>query len=545
MKEIFAGFLSVSIASSFVICLILLLRLIFRRAPKALMCCLWMLVFVRLLLPFEMKVPFSLRPETPSFSGMDTQLFIDTEPLWKEQVPDFIPQVVVKSYPLRGTSTVQIDYVAIAGIVWVLITTGLLLYALISYLCLRYRVREAVMVDKNVYLHSGMNSAFLLGYFRPRIYLPNGLEQSSVLMVIAHEHAHMKRGDNWSKLVAFICLSLHWFNPLVWIAYILLCKDIEDACDEKVIKDMYPDMRKAYTQALLSCGSKKHSPAVCPVAFGEISIKKRIINVLNYRKPVLWIGIAAMVAIVLTATFFMTDPAAKNPPYYDQLTSLLGQRLDTVYQELGITEKDVDRKNNLTYGKTSITVEFAGVPMDLYLVDDRVGHLAGFQYVATYRGDREQAAKDAVKLAKERWNSLGYGYGAEQIEDPDRLRYITTEEVLELFENDRREHVGVSNLTCSWDITDQSEKPVHDYLAYLQDSVSVIGDVDENYKTEHQLRFFHNFTVWCDTDEDQEDVATIALIYRTQPIPVQSENSYREVYYDGMTWWEKFVDWLI
>ena len=209
MKEIFTGFLSVSIASSLVICLVLLLRLIFKKVPKALVCLLWMLVFVRLLLPFEIETSFSLRPETPSFSGMDTQLFIDTEPLWEEQVPAFIPQVEEKSYPLRGTSTVKIDYVAIAGIVWALITIGLLLYALISYLRLRHRVREAVLLEHNVYMSNRLDSAFLLGYFKPRIYLPMDMKQPSVQMVVAHEKAHIKRGDNWLKLVAFISLSLH------------------------------------------------------------------------------------------------------------------------------------------------------------------------------------------------------------------------------------------------------------------------------------------------------------------------------------------------
>lgn len=546
MKEIFAGFLSVSIASSLVIFLVLLLRLIFKKAPKALICLLWALVVVRLLLPFEIPAPFSLRPDTPVFSGMDTQLFIDTEPLWEEDVPDFIPQKTVKSYPMRGTSTVQIDYVAIAGLVWALVVCGLLLYALISYLRLRHRVREAVLMENNVFVSNNLGTAFLLGYLRPRIYLPDHLEPQAAELVIAHERAHLKRGDNWLKLIAFICLSLHWFNPLVWVMYLLLCKDIEDACDERVIRDMDPDTSKAYASALLSCGKQHSSPMVCPVAFGEISIKKRIINVLHYRKPVLWICIVAVVAIVLTATFFMTDPTVKHPAYYDQLTQLLGKPMDEVYTALNISAKDVDTKNNLTYGKTPIQVAVAGVPMNLYLVDDRMGHLAGFQYVATYVGDdTRQAAEDAVKLAKDRWNSLGYGYAADRNEDPDRLYRITVDEVQELFKNYRREYVGISELGESWDITDQSGQTVHDYLAYLENSISYLGNVDDPPQIEHELRFFHMFTAWCDTKEAEEDVVTVALLYRTQPIPLQGESDYQKVYYDNMTWWEKFVDWLI
>lgn len=545
MKEIFAGFLSVSIATSLVICLVLLLRLIFKKAPKALICLLWSLVILRLMLPFEIPSPFSLRPDTPVFSGMDTQLFIDTEPLWEEDVPDFIPQRTVKSYPLKQTSTVQIDYVAIAGIVWALVVFGLLLYALISYLRLRNWVREAVLLEKDVFVSSALGTAFLLGYIRPKIYLPNSLEPQAMQLVIAHEQAHKKRGDNWLKLIAFICLSLHWFNPLVWVMYLLLCKDIEDACDEQVIRDMDSDTRKAYSSALLSCGKAHHLPTVCPVAFGEISIKKRILNVLNYRKPVLWFCVIAVVAIVLTTTLFMTDPTVKHPAYYDQLTQLLGKPMDEVYTALGISADEVDTENNLTYGKTPIQVEIEGVPMYLYLSDDRQGRLFGFQYVAIYvSDDTQQAAKNTIKLARSRWRSFGYGYSADQSEDPDRLYRITEDEVKELFTNPRREHVGISQLADSWDITDQSGQPVKDYLEALENEVTWATSADGSYQRKMGIRFLHDFTAWCDTNETEEDVTIIALRYRARNLPVQ-KNNYQEVYYENLTWWEKFVDWLI
>ena len=547
MKEIFAGFLSVSIASSLAICLILLLRLVFKKAPKALICLLWGLVVVRLLLPFEIPVPFSLRPDTPTFTGMDTQLFIDTEPLWEEDVPDFVPQKTVKLYHLKNTRTVQVDYVAIAGLVWGLVVCGLLLYALISYLRLRHRVREAVLLEKDVFVSSELGTAFLLGYIRPKIYLPNSLEPQAAELVIAHEKAHKRRGDNWLKLIAFICLALHWFNPLVWVMYLLLCKDIEDACDEQVIRDMDADTRKAYSSALLSCGKAHHLPTVCPVAFGEISIKKRIINVLNYRKPVLWVCIVAVVAIVLTATFFMTDPAVKHPEYYDQLTQLLGEPLETVYKELGITEGVLDEENLISV-KTPIQVEIEGVPMDLYLVkDNRQDYLAGFQYVAIYVGDdTQQAAEDAVKLARNRWRSYGYGIYADQSEDPDRLYRITVDEVKELFKNYRKEYVGISTLGDSWDITEQSSQSVKDFLAELENSEFWAAVSGDSFSTrELQVRFKHTFSAWCDTKETEEDVTTIALNYWAANLPVRSEYDSQKVSYENLTWWEKLVDWLI
>ena len=546
MKEIFAAFLSVSIASSFSICLILLLRLVFKKVPKALICLLWALVIVRLLLPFEISSPFSLRPDTPVFSGMDTQLFVDTEPLWEEDVPDFIPQRTVKSYPMKQTSTVQIDYVAIAGLAWAFVACGLLLYALISYLRLRHRVREAVLLDKDVFESSELSTAFLLGYFRPKVYLPGNLEPQAAELVITHELAHKKRGDNWLKLIAFICLSFHWFNPLVWVMYLLLCKDIEDACDEQVIRDMDTDARKAYSSALLSCGKSHRLPTVCPVAFGEISIKKRIINVLNYRKPVLWVCLVAAVAIVLTATFFMTDPTVKQPAYYDQMTQLLGKPLKEVYTALNINAEDVETKDNLTYGKTPIQVEIEGVPMNLYLVDDRQGNLAGFQYVAIYVGDdKQQAAEDAVKLARNRWKSYGYGYYADQQEDPDRLYRISVDEVKEMFTNPRAAHVGTSELGDSWDITDQSNQAIKDYLEDYENSLTWAAYVEEDAYRESRIRFLHTFSAWSDTKENQPDETIISLRYMTRALHTPGENDYHTQNYKNMTAWEKFVDWLI
>ena len=541
MKEIFAAFLSVSIAGSLVICLILLLRLVFRKAPKALICLLWALVILRLLLPFEIPASFSLRPDTPVFSGMDTQLFIDTEPLWEEDVPDFIPQRTVKSYPMKQTRTVQIDYVAIAGLIWAVVACGLLLYALISYFRLRHRLQESIRLRTDVFVSSEISTAFLLGYLRPRIYLPNSMEPQAAEMVIAHELAHKKRGDNWLKLMAFICLSLHWFNPLAWVMYLLLCKDVEDACDEQVIRNMDADTRKIYSLALLSCGKPHHLPTVCPVAFGEIGIKKRIINVLNYRKSMLWVCVASVVAIALTATFFMTDPTVKQPPYYDQMTRLLGKPLDAVYTALNIDADDVETKDNLTYGKTPIQVEIEGVSMDLYLVNDRQGNLAGFQYVAIYQGDdKQQAAEDTVKLARSRWKSYGYGYYADQQEDPDLLYRISVDTVKEMYDDPRTNELG-----NSWDITDQSNQAVKNYLEAYENSLTWAAYVEEEAYRNSRIRFIHTFSAWSDIKDNQPDETIIALRYMTRALQTPGEKDYRSQYYENMTLWEKFVDWLI
>jgi beta-lactamase regulating signal transducer with metallopeptidase domain len=203
---------------------------------------------------------------------------------------------------------------SIASIVWIAGMALLVLYGVISYVGLRRKVAEAVPLRDNLWQGQAVASPFVLGFFRPRIYLPFGMDEESIVFVVAHENEHISRRDHWIKPIGFLLLVIYWFNPLIWLAYILLCRDIELACDERVVKRMSADDKKAYSKALLTCSVDRRSIAACPLAFGEVGVKQRITNVLNYKKPTFWIIIAALVSCAVVAVCFLTNPRTDEDP---------------------------------------------------------------------------------------------------------------------------------------------------------------------------------------------------------------------------------------
>ena len=184
----------------------------------------------------------------------------------------------------------------------------LILYAAISALRLRLRVRTAVRLEGNVFQSEFVPSPFILGVLRPRIYLPFGLEPGAQDMVLAHERAHLKRGDQLWKPLGFLLLTAYWFNPVCWLAYVLFCRDIEAACDEKVVRELGESCKTAYSRALLQCSVPRRMITACPLAFGETGVKGRIKSVLNYKKPAFWVVLAAVFVSIAVAVCFLTDP---------------------------------------------------------------------------------------------------------------------------------------------------------------------------------------------------------------------------------------------
>lgn len=463
MKELFTGFLSVSLAGSLVLCMILLLRVVFKKAPKALTCVLWLIAFVRLLLPFQIRAPWSLRPFTPVISPDETQFFFASESVLPSEIPKFIPQI--SSARLGDV----VDYVAIAAIIWAIGVVAVLAYLTVSYVLLRHRMRNAVRMEENVYMVKGLQSAFLLGYLSPKIYLPAELERQSADLVIAHELMHKKRGDHWLKLIGFVCLALHWFNPLVWLSYVLLCRDVEDACDEQVIKNLSIQERKAYSTALLACG-KPQKTSVYSVAFGEISIGQRIKNVLNYRKPAVWISLIAVLAIVFVSFFFLTDPIRREvvPPYYEELVGLIGKPVDEVCTGLGITREQLGEELSRGVYETSLTAEYMGAEFQLVLLfNDSNGPLGSFRYVARYDGISEEAAHDAEAISHRLWKNYGKGYQWKEKDEPRRLADITAEDILAIYNTVNERH-GSYTMHEDWDLTEDAPKNVHTYLDQLE-----------------------------------------------------------------------------
>ena len=274
MRSLFSNLLTASISGSIVILAVLVLRLVLRKTPKKFICMLWMVAGLRLLLPIPLQSKFSLQPPTIALP--------QSEGLQKFLLP-----------------------------LWCIVAAALLCASVLSYAHLRRQVKDARRVPGG-WECEGLETAFVLGFLKPKIYIPAGVNESTRQQILAHERTHLDKGDHWIKLIGFLALVLHWFNPLVWVSYILLCKDIEMACDQRVVQFMDLPERKAYSAALLDCSTHKVHYAACPVAFGEVSVKYRIKSVLSYKKPAFWISLLGVLAIAFVAVCLGTNPVEKQ-----------------------------------------------------------------------------------------------------------------------------------------------------------------------------------------------------------------------------------------
>ena len=320
MTDVFLGFLNRSLVAAVLILAVLVIRLVFKRAPKWLLCALWALAAVRLVCPFSIESVLSL---VPSAEPVQPEIIVSAHPAITSGIPavDAIVNPPLAAAftpsPAQSANPLQI-WTFIAACIWLLGIAVLLLYAAISALRLRLRVRMAVRLEGNVYQSEFVRSPFILGVIFPRIYLPYGLPEDAQAMVLAHERAHLRRGDQLWKPLGYLILTAYWFNPVCWLAYLLFCRDIEAACDEKVVRELGEGCKAAYSRALLACSVPRKLITACPLAFGETGVKARIRSVLNYKKPAFWLVLAAVIASVAVAVCFLTDPKredpAQNPP---------------------------------------------------------------------------------------------------------------------------------------------------------------------------------------------------------------------------------------
>ena len=334
MTEVFYAILKASFQGSIVILAVLALRCLLKKAPKSLFCLLWLLAGLRLVLPFEIQSRLSLQPrldetnlsiqakkpvqmpdvliENPQGQPLDTP----AAPVQPPELPETDwenLQTETFLYGVKDGTIKLIRYGDIAAVVWVLGMSAMLAASAVSYFRLKRRVREAYLIENGCFECPGLETAFVLGFLPPKIYLPLGLNDREKAFIYDHENTHIARGDHWSKLLGYLVLTLHWFNPLVWLAYHLLCRDMELACDEHVVRNMTLPERKAYSAALLSCGSYTARLAACPVAFGESNPKKRILNVLNYTRPGFWITLLAVIAVMFVSVCLLTSPEKRTP----------------------------------------------------------------------------------------------------------------------------------------------------------------------------------------------------------------------------------------
>lgn len=303
MKEIFFQILDMSVTASWLVLVVIAVRFVLKKAPKYIHCILWAMVALRLICPALPESEASLMPSNTPVSSM-VHVETQSEPVTNELPLATFPQILIEQMEEQEP---QIRWVDILCAVWLVGVATMAGYGAISYLLLRRRVAPSVQQD-GVWLCDDVASPFILGVFRPRIYLPSSLDEDCRKSVLAHEKAHLRRKDHWWKPLGFVLLTIHWFNPIMWLAYILLCRDIEAACDERVVKGMEPEERKRYSEALLSCAMPRRSIAACPLAFGEQGIKGRIKYVLNYKKPTIWIILVAVVASGVLAVCLLTNP---------------------------------------------------------------------------------------------------------------------------------------------------------------------------------------------------------------------------------------------
>lgn len=314
MNELFLNILNMSITASWLVLAVILIRLIFKKAPKAIFVVMWALVGIRLICPFSVESVLSL---IPSKETVPPDIITAVEPVIYSGIGYIdlrLNPVISESFsPNPGDSANPLQIVtAIAAVIWLCGIAAMLVYTLISYLKIRRNVCEAIPHKDSIMLCDKVETPFILGLIKPKIYLPSAMNEGDMQYVIAHEKAHLKRCDHLWKPLGFLLLTLYWFNPVLWVAYILLCRDIELACDEKVIKELGVDIKKAYSQALINCAVKHKAIAACPLAFGETGVKQRIKSVLNYKKPAFWLIALALVASIVVGICFLTDPIEKN-----------------------------------------------------------------------------------------------------------------------------------------------------------------------------------------------------------------------------------------
>jgi beta-lactamase regulating signal transducer with metallopeptidase domain len=309
MGDLFVSVLNMSISAAWVLLAVLILRLIFKKAPKRITVLLWCIVGLRLIMPFSVESIFSLIPSSETVSKA-----------WDSPRPNLNSGITVidngvnnylEGHYFEGVTRPAghfTDITTIAAAAWLIGTAALLIYTAVSFFRLKKGLRTAVLLRDNIFQSEKISSPFVFGIIKPKIYLPFGITERNAESVILHEQAHISRRDYLWKPLGFLLLCVHWFNPLMWLAYILFCRDIEFACDERAIGLLNADKRADYSEALLNCSAGRHMLFAYPPAFGEVGVKSRVKSVLNYKKPAFWLAAAAVIAGIAASVCLLTSP---------------------------------------------------------------------------------------------------------------------------------------------------------------------------------------------------------------------------------------------
>ena len=312
MNELFFSVINMSISASWIVLAVLLLRILLKKVPKWITVFLWGIVAIRLICPFTFESTISLIPNPKTINPViisDKITETDTSiQIINNSLNPFISNTLS---PIDNANTVPMQsWVPILSWIWVIGIVLMLMYTIISFTRIKMKIKTAVLLRENIYQSETVISPFVFGIIKPRIYLPFDMSQQDIEHVIAHEQAHIHRKDHWWKPFGFMLLTIHWFNPLIWLGYVLLCRDIEFACDEKVVKDFNNNQKADYSQALLNCSINRRTITACPIAFGEVSVQQRIKSILRYKKSALWISIVAILLCIVLSISFLTTPVS-------------------------------------------------------------------------------------------------------------------------------------------------------------------------------------------------------------------------------------------
>ena len=349
MAAVFLKLLNLSISASWLVLAVLVLRLVSKRSPKWVNVLLWGIVALRLVLPFSIESALSLIPSAETVSPAVVQFApAPTITSGVSVIDNAVNPSLSEHFAAVPTASVNPLYVwtEIAGWVWLIGLGAMLLYALVSYLRLRRRVSVSLPIRDRIYLCDAISSPFILGVVKPHIYLPSGLDEVQRQNVLAHEQAHLARRDHWWKPLGFALLAVYWFNPVLWLAYTLLCRDIELACDERVIRTMDESAVKTYSTVLLACSMPRKAVITCPLAFGEVGVKERVRNALHYKKPAFWVVAASVAVCIVVAVCFLT-----NPPTDTDAAGLVG------FHREQVTYADVTDESGAQPSNVQLTAE--------------------------------------------------------------------------------------------------------------------------------------------------------------------------------------------
>ncbi|MBR3972641.1 MAG: hypothetical protein IKJ99_01660 [Oscillospiraceae bacterium] len=401
MEALFLKLVNMSITASYLVIAVLILRLLLRKAPRYIHVILWGIVALRLLLPFSIESVLSLIPNP---EPLPQEFLYAATPQINSGIPvvnQVLNPVIADSLTPEGLTSANPTQILsfVFAWLWVIGMAVMALYAAISYWLVRRKVAASIPVGKNLRLCDSIDTPFILGIVKPKIYLPSSVDQKTADHVLAHEMAHLQRKDHWWKPLGFALLTVYWFNPVLWIAYILLCRDIEMACDEKVVQKLNPAEKKAYSTALLSCSVPRKMIAACPLAFGEVDVKNRIRSVLNYKKPAFWIVVVAIIICIVVAVCFLTNPK-------DSEDAELGSNniIEDILNENGY------KIQNCTPVDIGVSIRKSKLPDSIYSEE---GHSFDANDVVIYTSDTTRFYLDNVRFANEGNDKLYFKFNCE------------------------------------------------------------------------------------------------------------------------------------